>query len=202
MTQVDAIVPEPAIERLLPGAQFIDAYRVSVADAALDASEAARIMLEQTPGWVDALMAVRNAVVRPLGLKTGHAMGGGDERIGLFPVQSATPARVVLGFPDKHLDFCVVVDVSGAGADGRTQVTATTLVRLNNALGRVYLAAILPFHQIIVRAALARVAARWRAAARSRKPGRHKGSAATSGPGAGGAPPTGTDRRAPNSAED
>jgi hypothetical protein len=38
--------------------------------------------------------------------------------------------------------------------DGGSVVTATTLVRLNNLFGRVYLTAIMPFHKAIVRTML------------------------------------------------
>ncbi|MDH8447809.1 DUF2867 domain-containing protein, partial [Klebsiella pneumoniae] len=64
------------------------------------------------------------------------------ESIGPFPVISETPQRLVAGFDDKHLDFRIVVDVTG-GAGGR-QVSATTLVKTNNSLGRVYLTIIMP----------------------------------------------------------
>ena len=77
--------------------------------------------------------------------------------IGIFPVVSETPDRLVAGFNDRHLDFRVVVDVTPPG-DVR-QVTATTLVLTHNWLGRAYLAIILPFHRMIVRALLRQVAA-------------------------------------------
>jgi hypothetical protein len=110
-------------------------------------------MLERPPGWVDGLMALRNGIVGPLGLKTSAGEEAkGLETIGLFPIRSATPARVVLGFADKHLDFRVVVEV--AAASGGSAVTATTLVRLNNFFGRLYLTAIMPFHKAIVRTML------------------------------------------------
>ena len=46
--------------------------------------------------------------------------------IGIFPIVSEQPERLVAGFNDKHLDFRIVVDVATSG-DAR-QVTATTLV--------------------------------------------------------------------------
>ena len=64
---------------------------------------------------------------------------------------------MVAGFNDRHLDFRVVVDVASAGA--RQNVTATTLVRTHNRLGRTYLAIILPFHRLILRAMMRQVAA-------------------------------------------
>ncbi len=70
---------------------------------------------------------------------------------------SETPERLVAGFDDHHLDFRVVVDVTASGRG--QQVTATTLVRTNNWLGRIYLAIILPFHRLVVRALLRQVAA-------------------------------------------
>lgn len=63
---------------------------------------------------------------------------------------SQTPERVVLGFDDKHLDFRLVVDSTGG------EITGTTLIRTHNLLGRAYLAAVLPFHHLIVRAMLRR----------------------------------------------
>ena len=36
--------------------------------------------------------------------------------IGIFPVVSETPERLVAGFNDKHLDFRVVVDIVTSGA--------------------------------------------------------------------------------------
>ena len=94
----------------------------------------------------------------PFGLKTsgaGEKAAGG--LIGIFPVLSETPDRLVAGFDDHHLDFRVVVDVVAAGQG--QQVTATTLVRTHNFLGRAYLAIILPFHRLVVRALLRQVAA-------------------------------------------
>jgi hypothetical protein len=156
MTDVFAVEPAPDVGKVLIGAHFIDAYRVMVAADDLDAADAARSMLAEPPAWIDRLMALRHALVAPLGLKTEAGPGDRRERIGLFPIESATRNRVVLGFDDRHLDFRVVIDVVGAGVV--SEVTATTLVRLNNLLGLAYLTAILPFHKLIVRSMLRRVA--------------------------------------------
>ncbi len=146
---------EPRIEaaKVLPGAQFADAYGLSVQDPALDARLAAEKMWGSSRGWMNALMGVRNLVVKPFGLKTpAEANTGSRDAIGIFPVVSETSHRLVVGFDDKHLDFRVVVDAAPAGI-GRF-VTATTLVRTHNLLGRAYLAAVLPFHRVIVRSML------------------------------------------------
>jgi hypothetical protein len=146
---------EPDVDRnsVLAGAQFADAFRVKVADADLDARGAAERIFSRSPRWVEALVDLRNMIVAPFGLKTsgeGEPNAGG--MIGLFPVLSETPERLVAGFDDHHLDFRVVVDV--APADGGRDVTATTVVLTHNRLGRAYLAAIMPFHRLIARTLL------------------------------------------------
>jgi hypothetical protein len=136
----------------LPNADFTDAYSVHVAEP-LDALQAAQRMMGRRPRWVNGLLMLRNFAVMPFKLKRGAPSGA--ERIGIFPVVSASPERVVMGFDDVHLDFRVVVDVAPDG--GRQKVTATTFVRTRNRLGRLYLAAVKPFHRVIVPAMLAQV---------------------------------------------
>lgn len=153
---VHALAPDVSVRQLLPGAQFADTFRIATDDATLNARQAAERMFNRQPRWIAALMRLRNAIVAPLGLKTpSHANTIAVDSIGLFPVITETPDRVVAGFDDRHLDFRVIVDVSGT-APGR-QVTATTLVKTHNLLGRVYLAVIMPFHRMIVPAMLRQV---------------------------------------------
>ena len=150
----------PAVDRdtLLAGAQFIDAYRIEVGDRALNARQAAERMIAQQPRWAEALLTLRNILVTPFGLKTSGAGNTAPrEMVGIFPIVSERPDRLVAGFNDKHLDFRIVVDVSTSGASQK--ITATTLVLTHNWLGRTYLAIILPFHRLIVRTLLRQVAA-------------------------------------------
>ena len=147
---------DAGMQGLLPGAQFADAFRIAVSDDTLTARQAAERMFLSQPGWISALMRLRNFVVAPLGLKTPtHTKAIVADSIGPFPVISDTPERLVAGFDDKHLDFRVIVDVTGNLPD--RQVTATTLVMTHNLLGRAYLATIMPFHRIIVPAMLRQV---------------------------------------------
>ena len=150
MTSVREVTPDVDAKALLAGAQFIDAYRVDVGDTALDARQACVRMVLHGPRWIDALVRLRNLLVGPLGLKTsGEGAPAPGGMIGLFPVVSETPERLVAGFNDYHLDFRIVVDVRSF-AEGR-RVTSTTLVRTHNLLGRAYLTLILPFHKLVVR---------------------------------------------------
>ncbi len=152
-----ALAPDASIRQLLPGAQFADTFRIETDDATLNARQAAERMFSRSPRWIATLMALRNSIVKPFGLKTpSHTKTIAANSIGVFPVITETPERVVAGFDDKHLDFRVIVDVSGTAPD--RQVTATTLVQTHNLLGRVYLAVIMPFHRMIVPAMLRQIA--------------------------------------------
>jgi hypothetical protein len=156
--KVRTVEPDADTGPLLVGAQFSDAFCVAIDDAALDARRAAEKMLGYRPRWIKALMALRNYLVTPFGLKTpAPQRQAAANTVGIFPVLSESPDRLVAGLNDKHLDFRVVVDVASAGPG--QQVTATTLVLTHNLLGKVYLAIILPFHRPIVRAMLRQVTA-------------------------------------------
>jgi hypothetical protein len=154
---VQEITPAVNTDALLAGAQFADAFRVEVADPSLDARHAAERMIGQQPRWAEALVKLRNMLVGPLGLKTsGEGAPAPGGMIGIFPVLSETPDRVIAGFNDSHLDFRVVVDVTTP--EGVRQVTLTTLVKTHNWFGRTYLAVIMPFHRLIAPTLLRQVA--------------------------------------------
>ncbi|MBR1145231.1 DUF2867 domain-containing protein [Bradyrhizobium sp. AUGA SZCCT0431] len=155
---VHEVTPSIDPNTLLPGAQFADAYRVEVEDRGLNARQAAERMMARQPRWAEALLTLRNILVTPFGLKTsGAGSTAPREMVGIFPIVSEQPERLVAGFNDKHLDFRIVVDVATSGA--AREVTATTLVLTHNWLGRTYLAVIMPFHRLIVRSLLRQVAA-------------------------------------------
>src|SRR4051794_41019885 len=109
--KVHEVTPEIDPATFLAGAQFIDAFRIGVDDPALDARHATEKMLARGPRWIDALLKLRDIIVTPFGLKTSVPTESGTaDIIGLFPVLSQTPERLVAGFDDKHLDFRVVAD--------------------------------------------------------------------------------------------
>ena len=153
---VREITPAVDADALLAGAQFTDAFCVETSDHELNARRAAEQMMARQPRWAEALVSLRNLLVAPFGLKTSGADPAAPrDMIGIFPVVSETPDRLIAGFNDRHLDFRVVVDVTPPG--GVRQVTATTLVKTHNWLGRTYLAIIVPFHRLIVPALLRQV---------------------------------------------
>ena len=140
---VQKVAPPVDCSAILPGYDFADAYAAPVGDG-VDATEAARRAFAAPPRWVAGLIALRDRLIGPFGLKPAPSAG--------FPVILDLPGLVVMGFDDRHLDFRIVVTVAFGVA------TLTTIVRRRNLLGSAYLLAILPFHRLIARAYAARMA--------------------------------------------
>ncbi len=125
---------------------FIDCYAVT---SSLPPRRAARI-ITSFPCWARGLLVIRRLITAPFGLSNDGPQA--PDKLGPFPVESETQQELLAGFNDKHLDFRVSV-ISHQG-----QVYLSTWVRPNHWSGRLYLAVIMPFHILIVRNALKRVA--------------------------------------------
>jgi hypothetical protein len=104
--------------------------------------------MSNPPKPVRALMATRNALMKPFGVKRGKAdpLDGKDDA--LFDPVAEDEREVVMGADDKHLNFRANVLVRRAG--GRQTLTMATVVHYNNFFGRLYFVLVLPFHKWIV----------------------------------------------------
>ena len=117
-------------------------------------------VLGHPPPWLKALLAIRDGAVRRFGLKTSAELREAAverERIDFFPILSVDDDELILGADDSHLDVRISLLVQ-KGVDGPDLVFTTTAVRCHNRLGRLYLAAIRPFHRLAVRSYLHRAA--------------------------------------------
>jgi hypothetical protein len=143
MTVRNDILPRAASLWTLhqPG-DFLDCYSVA---STLSPREAAARGLA-LPGWAAALLRLRNVVVRPFGLKTGTP----DAPI--FPTCHETEDEIILGTDDTHLNFRIGL----YRQDGR--IFISTWVHPHNLWGRAYLRLVMPFHILISRGAVARMA--------------------------------------------
>lgn len=156
-----------------------DTFELTIAASKLPATSASEILagvldgfLENRPLGVTRLMAFRNALVGPLGLRTSplgcpvssllspssESLFAGrfhvrDQRIDL-PDQRA---EVILGADDKHLVFrsCIGVELL---RDGSAKVTLGTRVRTHNTFGRVYMAVVDRVHREYIAPTLLRLA--------------------------------------------
>ena len=153
---------ESVVASWYKNASLLDSYSIDLSASEQSSMRAlATLTVGNPPAWQKALIALRDAMVKPFGLKKA-------------PVRSGRPAtamnawsssrcngegkdlEIVLGADDRHLDFrlSLLRRLSPTGAS----LIATTVVHSHNALGFAYLNAIRPFHHLVVRANLARCA--------------------------------------------
>ena len=139
--------PDSALHaKHVPG-DFLDTYAV-----ATDLSpRLAGDIIGDFPGWAEALVRLRGVLVSPFGLQAAPPTYG-NETVGMFPLVSETDDEVLAGFDDRHLNFLVSV----CRYNGRIHLS--TWVRPHNLGGQIYLKLIMPFHIVIARNALRRVA--------------------------------------------
>lgn len=160
-----ALPSQSQITRAYASVNLADAYAVDLPPgASTDPETLARYIFSRQPAWAAVLMALRDAIVAGLGLKTAKQLtspGTGDpaRRIGIFKIYSTSPTEIVMGEDDKHLDFRLSLMCSPApSGTGARRVVLSTVVHCHNRLGRVYLFVIAPFHRQVVRAFLRRAA--------------------------------------------
>lgn len=161
-TQVHRTTPPPesVVASWYQNASLLDSYSIGLsASEQSSMRELATRALVDPPAWQKALLALRDAMVSPFGIKTSDTVKTSRdnlERVDFFPVQWEGRDEIVLGTDDRHLDFrlSLLRRHSPAG----TSLIATTVVHTHNALGFTYLNAIRPFHHLVVRTNLARCA--------------------------------------------
>ncbi len=157
-----------------------DALRLAVTDAAEKHASASALLakvlegfLLNAPSGVGRLMAFRNTLVKPLGLRTSPlgcpvssllSPRADNLFAGQYPVldqlvsNDDRRAEVILGANDKHLSFrsCVAVEIVG---ESRAELTLATRVHCKNAFGRFYMAAVDPVHRAYISPTMLRFAA-------------------------------------------
>ena len=148
-----AFLPDLAI------AYHWDSYEAPLRRDDLAMHEIYLALFDHHPLWARRLLALRNRIVVPLGLRastaaqvendeprSAYAVG---EKIAHFTLFGQDDTEIVTGGDDKHLDFRVSVRKSTE--DGATRVVLTTAVTPHNFFGKGYLRTILPFHRLGVR---------------------------------------------------
>lgn len=160
-----------ALHERVASADFHDCHSVAVADASPTALGYFLQAASQTPGWVNALMNMRNRIVARLGLKhlgslrqidkaKPEAAYAPGDRVGIFTLVRNTPDEVVLEDRDKHLDVMLSILKLPPRAGNAQAVALSTVVHIHNTLGRVYMVPVAPIHKLIVPAMLRRLARR------------------------------------------
>jgi len=128
----------------------------------LSVTEVGKAFFSSGPKWIEKLFALRNSLVKRLGLKTpanatnkqaqlAQFNGEVGERLGLFEVFYRDEKEMVLGEDDKHLNFRVSLLLSDSEKTSSQKcLTITTTVQFHNKWGKLYFLPVKPFHRLIV----------------------------------------------------
>ncbi len=166
MTNVTKVpVPEQSLlSPTLATASFYDAYQVKNMKPDRSPLQIWLDVVSQPAPWVEGAMNIRNKVVSLFGLKTGDVAGMRNtkklaadykvgDRIGIFLIFNLSENELVMGEDDKHLDVRLSLYKS---ADSK-YATISTIVHINNFLGRVYMFFVTPPHRIIAKYMTAKI---------------------------------------------
>lgn len=146
------------IKQYLP-ADYTDAFQCQiVSDTIVNADDVQVAFWTDSPRWVDALMLLRDRIVRIFGIQGGMSEGskekfidcirsGGTYRYINVPVKSEN--ETILCLNDKHLKAYVSVRVTTQEANIYL-VQIGTAVFFHNLLGRIYFLIIFPLHCLVV----------------------------------------------------
>ena len=97
MMKEQNIPQDSLIAGYLP-ADYCDSFsRNVVSEKAITSDEFFDMAFNHSPGWVNGLMKLRNAIVKPLGLEVGMRFAD--------TICEQNAQEVVFGMPDKHLTF-------------------------------------------------------------------------------------------------
>ena len=148
MTQVSktALPSHSQLQSQIRPGDFVDCYATR---SDMTPRAAAEIVVNFPP-WAMLLVKLRGILTTPLGLRQDSP--DDEDVVGSFPVEYDTDQELIAGFDDKHLNFRISV----CAHEGR--IFLATWVHRNNFFGHLYLATIMPFHILIARDALRRIA--------------------------------------------
>jgi hypothetical protein len=149
--------PEWLINSALDRVDFEDAFAIDV-DRSLpqDPNWWLKLILEHPPKAVAALIGARNLAMKPFGLKSGEQTEHGESDV-FTPIDSSEH-ELLVGTDDKHLNFRG--NVVTEPHEDRLTLTFGTVVKFNNAFGRLYFLPVKPMHAHVVVPAMLRHAAR------------------------------------------
>lgn len=140
---------------------FEDSFTIELSRNDVESWEPVAAFLQSPPKWVIHLIELRNNIVKYFGLKVGIENVDVDppfkpgQNFGAVQVFSISEKEAVIGENDKHLDFKVSFLIQ---EKEKPELVLSTVVKVNNRLGKAYMFFVKPAHKIIVPAILRRMA--------------------------------------------
>ena len=115
-------------------------------------------LIKSVPKWFKFLLNLRNEIVSIFGLKTGKIENlyenyeklnfKQNHSIGNFFIILKEKNHLIAELKDKHLDFRFSIFIWQK--EGITKVSLSTIVKIKNIFGWIYIFLIIPFHRLII----------------------------------------------------
>ena len=115
-------------------------------------------LIKIIPKWFKLILNLRNVIARMFGLKTGKIgniyknseklIFKQDQMIGDIFIFFKDKNHLIAQLKDKHLDFRISIFIWQK--EGLTKVSLSTIVKINNFFGWMYIFLIKPFHRLII----------------------------------------------------
>lgn len=178
MSRPDTLPAASALNSYRAPGDFLDTYSISPGGRTdllrADMRVLADHVLNADVNWMRMLLGMRDSFAGMVGMKTTRELGQDQgahsivdktvgDRIGFFRIYEIAENEIILGEDDWHQDFRVSVL---RASDKEPRIYASTCCKRHNLAGYAYLAAILPFHKLIVRTVLDKAVATGLAAVR------------------------------------
>lgn len=141
--------------RFIESAYFWDAYSVPLRYRSTGIIDVFLRIFAHHPWYMKLALIIRNRVARWFGLdaasatnvlhpvfKSSYIVG---EKIGVWPIIFISEAEIIAGRDNTHLDFRLSVLKTADAENAR--VTVSTVCRVHNVFGKVYLFFVIPFHK-------------------------------------------------------
>ena len=135
---------------------FEDCYEGKLGNDEMSAKDLYMYCMTHTPAWFDALMWLRQKLVKMVGFKTSVGDGDDSNLMTKLPVVRETPDEYCVGISDRHLDFTLTVKRQAA-AKQTPLISVGTDIWFNAWYGQLYLLIVLPFHKLIINHMLAKL---------------------------------------------
>lgn len=135
-------------------------YTLNVSPGQMDMLDIGRAFSQPGPEWFKRLFDFRNRIARLFHLKTPDTDNKTQpedyqfeigKRTGIFTLYAKTAQELILGEDDKHLDVRISLFMHHSMEESsETVITVSTVVKINNRLGKVYFFFVKPIHRMFI----------------------------------------------------
>ena len=155
MSVIECDIPAMSVLTRDTIGDFHDCYRAPLARLDLGVVAIFFAVFGHKPLWIKLLLVIRNLVAGRAGLETPtvadimtpeiRAHYDVGDKIGPWPIFSIADNELIAGRNNRHMDFRLSVLKQADGDNG--SVFVSTVCKVHNVYGKIYLRLIIPFHR-------------------------------------------------------